>query len=71
MPFPKLMEVSIERGYELAEELSDKTNHEGRTLTVFSGRHPELGPIHILIPPLGDALLLPAELPVATQKLSL
>jgi hypothetical protein len=71
----RIREVNLERAIELSEELTDKTVHEGDSSTVFSGTHPELGSIHIAIPPLGNSLLLPADLaavlPVVIQGLSL
>jgi hypothetical protein len=71
----RITEVTIERAYELAEELQNKTTHEGRACTVFSGDHPELGAIHITIPPWGTSMLAAADLfrllPVVTQNLSL
>lgn len=71
MPAPKITEVSIERAYELSEELEGKSVHENRSTKVFSGRHPELGDIHITIPPLGNSLILPALLPIVVQNFSL
>jgi hypothetical protein len=71
----RIREVSHERAYELSEELTNKTVHNGNSATVFSGDHPQLGPIHITIPPLGNSLLLPADLsavlPVVIHRLSL
>jgi hypothetical protein len=71
----RIREVTLERAIELSEELTDKTVHNGDSATVFSGNHPELGSIHITIPPLGNSLLLPADLaavlPVVIQGLSL
>lgn len=68
---PVVSEVSIEKAYELADELANKTEHRGQVCTVFSGDHPTLGPIHITIPPMGESLLLPALLPVVTQNFEL
>jgi hypothetical protein len=75
MPSTRITEVSIERAYELSEELTNKTMHEGKACTVFSGDHPELGAIHITIPPWGTSMLAAADLsrlvPIVTQNLSL
>jgi hypothetical protein len=70
-----ITEVTHERAYELADELQNKTIYDGQACTIFSGDHPELGAIHITIPPLGNSLLAAADLsrflPVVTQNLSL
>lgn len=68
---PKIIEVTHERAYEIAEELQDRNEYVGTTSTVFSGKHPEFGDIHIAIPPLGDSLVLPAALPVVVQNFKL
>jgi hypothetical protein len=71
----RITEVTIERAYELADELQNKETHEGQACTVFSGTHPELGAIHITIPPWGTSMLATADLsrllPVVSQNLSL
>jgi hypothetical protein len=71
----RITEVTIERAYELAEELQNKETHEGQACTVFSGTHPVLGDIHITIPPWGNSMLAAGDLfrllPVVTQNLSL
>jgi hypothetical protein len=68
---PKFTEVTIERAYELADQLRDRTEGGNSTTKVFTGNHPEYGPIHIAIPPAGDSLLLPALLPVVVQQFDL
>lgn len=54
-----IIDISIERAYEIADQLSSKSQHIGSSTTTFSGIHPEHGPIHVVIPPLGDAIILP------------
>lgn len=68
MSAPKITEVSIERAYELADQLTNKSLHENAATKVFSGNHPELGDVHITIPPMGDSLILPALLPIVIQN---
>lgn len=71
----RISEVTIERAYELADQLSNKTIHKGRVCTVFSGDHPDLGAVHITIPPMDPAHLAAADLsrllPIVTQDLKL
>ncbi|MCK1543296.1 hypothetical protein IVB12_15380 [Bradyrhizobium sp. 179] len=71
----RITEVSHERAYELANELQNKETYEGQVCTVFSGTHPELGDVHITIPPMGNSLLAAADLtkllPIVTQRLTL
>jgi hypothetical protein len=75
MPSTRITEISIERAYEIAEELTDKTTHEGKACTVFSGIHPDLGAIHITIPPWEAAVISSADLsrlvPIVIQELTL
>ena len=56
---PKIIDVSIERAYEIAEGLKNKTTHDSGSTKVFSGVHEDYGAIHVSIPPAGDATLLP------------
>jgi hypothetical protein len=71
----RITEVTIERAYELSEELQNKTVHEGKACTVFSGEHPTLGAIHITIPPFEAAVIAAADLtrlvPIVIQQLKL
>lgn len=71
MPVPKITEVSIERAYELADQLANKSVHQGDSSTVYSGTHPELGDVHITIPPFEPSLILPALLPIVIQGFAL
>ncbi len=71
MSSSKIIEVTLERAYELAGQLYGKTAHQTSAIQVFSGNHPDLGDVHIVIPPLGDAVILPALLPVVIQNFSL
>lgn len=50
--------VSYEAAYEAVAVLEDKRVDELEGVTVYSGRHPEHGNIHITIPALGDGMLL-------------
>ena len=59
---PQIHDVSIERAYEVAEQLTNKSSHATEAMMVFSGVHSEYGPVHVVIPPLGDATLLPIVL---------
>lgn len=59
MTAPKIIEVSLEEAYEIAERLENKSTHETKTMKVFSGLDCKYGQIHIAIPPLGNPLLLP------------
>ena len=56
---PEITDVTIEFAYEIADQLANQSIHENGSTKVISGEHPEYGPIHIVIPPLGDATLLP------------
>lgn len=58
----KIIDVSIERAYEIAEQIESPKIHDNGTTKVFSGTHPEFGSIHVTIPPAGDATLLPVVL---------
>lgn len=50
--------VSYEDAYAQVQCLTDTQVEEIQGATVYSGQHPELGPIHIIIPAMGDGLLL-------------
>jgi hypothetical protein len=50
--------VSFEAAYEAAALLEDKQVLELEGVTVYSGKHPEHGNVHITIPAIGDGLLL-------------
>lgn len=61
-------EVNLEQAIKIADELTDKKTHEGRASTVYWGNHPEYGPVHVVIPPMGASLLLPAATPIVVQS---
>lgn len=71
----RITEVTIERAYEISEQLQNKTVYEGKACTVYSGDHPVLGAVHITIPPFEAALVSAADLtrlmPVVIQNLTL
>ena len=50
--------VSFDAAYEAAEQLEDKQVIELEGVTMYSGKHPQHGSIHITIPAIGDGLLL-------------
>jgi hypothetical protein len=56
---PSIIDVTIDRAYQIAEELKNRTEHSTSAITVFTGEHDNFGHIHVVIPPLGDATLLP------------
>jgi hypothetical protein len=69
-PFLRNLSLANEDAYILASELEDKKTDEVNGCTIYSGKHPEFGNIHIVIPALGDAkALFPFELkPVVLQS---
>jgi hypothetical protein len=58
-PLLKITGVNHEQAYRRQAELLDQTVFETSSMTIFSGNHPLLGWIYIIIPPLGEALLVP------------
>lgn len=50
--------VSFEAAYEAVSLLENKQVAELEGVTVYSGKHPEHGNIHITIPAIGDGLML-------------
>lgn len=59
---PRIVDVSIDRAYQIAAELTNRSEHQTSSMLVYSGTHSEFGAIHVVIPPLGDASLLPVVL---------
>jgi hypothetical protein len=55
----RLTEVSNERAYEIIASMSRQTEFENAAMLIVSGNCAEYGDIHVIIPPLGDAILLP------------
>jgi hypothetical protein len=67
-----IQSLTHEQAYDRAERLQDRQKEETDNMTVFSGIDAELGPVYIVVPPLGDSILLPSNLhpiPVAFRKL--
>jgi len=50
--------VSYEAAYEAVSEMTVKIREDLNGVTVYSGYHPEHGNIHVVIPAMGDGLLL-------------
>ncbi|MGV1754798.1 hypothetical protein [Agrobacterium sp. CG674] len=50
--------VSFEAAYEAVALLENSQVEESGGVTVYSGRHPEHGNIHIAIPAIGNGMLL-------------
>lgn len=70
---PSIMDVNLEQAAAIAESLENPHFHATKQTTVYSGRHPKYGDVHVVIPAMGDALLLPADLqlkPVVLQNFS-
>ena len=62
-PFLRSLSYSNEQANELAMELEDREVEEINGCTIYSGKHPTHGNIHVVIPAMGDAkALLPFEL---------
>jgi hypothetical protein len=51
-------ELDFETAIIEADKLENANRQEAGGCTVYTGRHPEHGDIHIIIPPLGGGLLL-------------
>lgn len=62
-PFLRNLSLSNEQANELAMELEDRKVDDMNGCTIYSGKHPAHGNIHVVIPAMGDAkALLPFEL---------
>jgi hypothetical protein len=64
---PKIIDVSLERAYDIIGELQEKGEHETDGIKVVWGTHTELGAIYVVITPIGN----PTLLPVVIQSLDL
>jgi len=53
-----LMKISSEEAYTEAQNLEDSSIEQLDGVTVYTGRHPIHGSIHIVIPAAGEGLLL-------------
>jgi hypothetical protein len=62
---PRFIEIPLERVQEEIRKLEGATYSDTGGVEVHSGKHPEHGNIHIIIPPIGDSLLL---LPFVIQQ---
>lgn len=57
-PFIRNLSMDFEAAHEAVDEMENVTVEELQGVTVYSGKHPKHGNIHIVIPALGDSLLL-------------
>ena len=53
-----IVELNHEQAYEEADRLEQRTRKDTDGCTVFTGVHPEHGSIHIVIPAIGNGMLL-------------
>ena len=51
-------EIDFETALSEAERLENCIKRESAATTVYSGRHPDHGDIHIIVPPIGNGYLL-------------
>lgn len=58
-PLLVIDEVSIEAAYDIAATLTEVTRVTANGLLIIKGISPQHGSIYVIIPPFGDALLLP------------
>ena len=62
-PFLRNLSFTNEQANEVAMELEDRQVEEMNGCTIYSGKHPVHGNIHVVIPAMGDAkALLPFDL---------
>ena len=62
-PFLRNLSINNEDAYQLAMELEGRQEDSVNGCTIYSGKHPVHGNIHVVIPAMGDAkALLPFEL---------
>lgn len=62
-PFTRNLDLSNEDAYLMGTALEDVQVDELNGVTIYSGKHPEHGNIHVVVPAIGDAkVLLPFEL---------
>lgn len=54
----QIIDLTHEEAYEEAARLEDQTREDKTASTVFRGNHPEYGNVIIVIPPLGESLLM-------------
>lgn len=64
---PEMIDVSLEKALDLIAQMTDTTTKETDSTKVVHGQHPELGDLYVVIPPLGNPLLLP----IAIRNLTL
>lgn len=57
--FDTPIEVSQERAYEIVDTLTNKIQFENSALKIVWGDSETFGSIYVLIPPLGEAVMLP------------
>lgn len=55
----RITEVSQERAYEIIATLTEKITTDTHATRIVTGLSAEYGPVHVVIPPLGDAVILP------------
>jgi len=56
----KIISLTHEDAIDMAEELTEKTvSNPDAATTIYTGRHADHGLIHIVIPALGNPVLLP------------
>jgi hypothetical protein len=60
--------VSHEQAIQISSEMNTPYIHETPSLKVVSGYHEDYGAIHVVIPAMGGYVLLPAQVPFATQS---
>lgn len=55
-----VQEVDLSEAYEMIEHLENRTEFDNGGTKIVSGVHEKFGKCHIVIGPIGDAIVLPA-----------
>lgn len=52
--------VPVDAAYQVVEEMNIVAMNDNGFAKIYTGRHPKLGMIHVVIMPMGDSLILDA-----------
>jgi hypothetical protein len=57
--YNEIVEVTLEQAFEEADRLEDRYDQRTDSTTIIQGKHPEHGQCVIVIPPMGNVVILP------------
>lgn len=69
MPTSQIVEMDFAQAIEETSRLENSSEFDNGSIKIHSGDHPEFGSIYLIVPPIGNAVVLPSSADIVNQLL--